>query len=455
MIEQLRATPDPVQLPGPRMPADRGLIALGMLMQLAGIVGVTCAGALAIAALTSGNAASPPVFFLGALCAMRSMFHAAAGTSLVYARGVRARRDIARYVGISVAHSIVVLLFVEQRAVGDAYGLLALGAALLAWPAVVAITFSRPRIDAALGDGLGTLGDFGFESMSLLMAFFGACGAAVGVAIAIELTTSPAALLVSPAGTIILLVACAMIVRSMVQGVSGARGIGGAGYYTATENAGRYYEHVVGSSVTIVAGVFMCAALLGPPATAAVIGGCAGVLSWAWPSIVRRYYREQTFTVFLSGEEPILVRPPDGGVTTWGWLLVAAGTAGLALALGALIAADHVGLARSPWWLVAAALAQLYAGSEMVRMTARIRAVGALAGAFVMGTAIYVGWPIASELAGIETSACAAAVARATGTSYVAIGLILGLGTMIMPTRVPASAATALYWNHARRIHRG
>jgi hypothetical protein len=289
-------------------------------MQLAGTVGVSAAGALAIAALTRGTRAGLPVFFFAILCGVRSMFHAAAGSSLVYARGERTRRDITRYLGIALAQSFVLILFVDQQGFVGPRGVLALGCALLSWPTVLAIAVARPRLSSVIDDRLPTQSDFGFESMSLLMMFFGACGTAVGVALLVELASSPAGLVLTPVGAGLAFVAGTAIIRSAVHTTSGARGVGGAGYYTANDNAGRYYRYGLASSAAIASGVFVCAALFGSAITAAVIAVGAGTLSWAWPGIVRRYYREQNFSVFMSGHEPILVRPPDGGTTTWGWL---------------------------------------------------------------------------------------------------------------------------------------
>lgn len=427
-------------------------------MQLAGLVGVVAAGAVAAAALTWGTRAGLPVFFFAVLCGVRSMFHTAAGTSLVYADGERTRRDISRYLGIALAQSIVLLLFVDQQAAVDARGVLALGCALVVWPTVLAAAFARPRIAAMLERRLPTQSDFGFESMSALMVFFGACGAAIGVALLAELVTSPTELFVAPAGIALLFVACAIVVRSGVQLASGARGVGGAGYYTANENAQRYFRHGLVSTGCIAAGVFACAATYGSPLTALVIGLGAGALLWTWPSIVRRYYREQRFTVFLSGDDPILVRPPDGGAVTWGWLLVAAGTLGATVALAAAAANEAIAFGRSPWWLVAACIAQVWAGAEMVRMTGRIRVAGTLCGVITIFSALYVGWPVASQIAAVGGPDGTAVIARVARTAYVAFGLILGLASVIAPTRVPAPGATALtrgvYSNHAGRLIR-
>src|SRR5688500_9799493 len=100
-------TPDAmvVSLERPGLPRDRGVSGLGLVMQLGGGVGVAVGGLSTMLMIALG---SPLLALCGLLAVMRSAFHRAAGSALLYAP-TTARRAVWVYAVVALLQTVFTL----------------------------------------------------------------------------------------------------------------------------------------------------------------------------------------------------------------------------------------------------------------------------------------------------------------------------------------------------------
>lgn len=376
-----------------RVPADRGLAGLGMLMQLGGSLGVIAAVAVALPAAFHGDRASSIVFFLAALYGVRAAFHRAAGSALLYGTGGHPRRSVLAYVCVAVCHSLVTLLLL-RRYVDDAL-LVRIGALLLAWPVVLATCVSLPRLGRLLRGAVPPPEDHGLTGAAVLMIVLGSAGtlcALLGLAILID-GPSWLGVLGDTAGPIHVagVAVCAvLLLRSVIHVRAGARAASAASL-GAHEACLARYGAVGGATASVVA--LLVAAVVaiatGSIGVVLVAGMCARAALGAWPSILRRLRVERSFDVYLAGDRaPPFRRAPDAGLSALGWLLVAIGAPCVAQALaGALAAGSASWTAALPSGALSGALAGGLAGeSGIVTLGAGWRSL--LVGGLQLGAGI-------------------------------------------------------------------
>jgi hypothetical protein len=454
------------QLAGPRMPADRGLSSLGLLMQLGGSL---LAGYMALLALFPlfagfGGDGALTVFLIGAAGVIRSGFHRAAGGALLYGAPGGAFRPVYTYARVSLIHTFATLLLLNQGGGLPTLVNLTVALLLLAWPVAVLIILSRPRLrELGRDDVLPMAEDLGFEASASLMLVFGLMGSLGALFMLYAAFRGPAGA-PGPDSLVAVGVFAMLLARSVLHAMAGAKGTRGIDSDGATDAAARYFGFGVTSSV-IVGGAALILAMSTPgiglhPAMLILVAAAVYALL-AWPLILRRFYTERNFSALLAGAEgPNHRRAPDAGMTAIGWLLLAVGIFHLCLALPSVLAgADlavlgslddlsvlerfsltHAG--RSPWWSVGIGMTQVWAGLELVHMTDRHRLAATIYGVIGSLVALYLLWPQISRfesLGGIEASPTGA-VASLFGLAF---SLVLPVATAILANRDTMPSARA------------
>jgi hypothetical protein len=468
------------KLVGPRMPADLGLAGLGLLMQLAGTLGLALFTALALipfflpeSALFADGPNSAFLFFGAVGSAIRAATHRAAGSALLYGGTGRPLRTVWTYVAVATLHTAIALAALHQIGLGGP-GLARLGALLLAWPIAVTAIFSAARFRAAARGGASVSEDLGFESTAVLMALFGVVGALVaGLALAYTLQ-APTRYLVSPPILVLTLVLAVLLVRSILQIVAGFKGTAGLSFHAANQGTARYCNFGVLSAILVGSAVFVELFLIGHVPGALLCGATTGALLLAWPAILRRFYAERNFSVLLAGEQaPRFRRAPDAGLTALGWFLLALGALELSNALPAALlgteeaaaallgggeSGDSPLIAHSRWWMVGVASLQLWAAIELIRMTDRFRLAASLYAVVAIAITGYQCWAYFGALDAIlETSAGVGPdfAIRLSIVGHAAFGLVVAAAAFLLANRVATPEAVAHTRGHARKSRRG
>jgi len=413
-------------LAGARMPADHGLAALGLLMQLFGSVFAGVMAFFAMVPILAGGAPNAWVIFvIGALGCVRSIFHRIAGTSLIYgsARGPLYMMNV--YSVISVVQTALTILLLKKYMLVDAPGkmLATFAIILLAWPLAVFLVARWPRLRRFGSEGVPTAEDMGFEGAAVLMTILGVIGVLFAALVIYALTQAEGKILSTPQGMLTMGVFLMLLVRAILHFVAGIKGTAGVDSDGATDAAAKYYNFGVVSSV-IAGGVFLIMLMMEGGGSPGAIKGVVVIISMmvytllVWPLALRRFFTERNFSALLSGSDaPNYRRAPDAGLTALGWLLLATGVYFMAQALPTalfktpfdvttLLRMGHdsgmgdeiAALGRSPWWNVGVCAAQLWAAFELITMSDRYRVAGSAYGVIATVVTIYLQWPMLKML---------------------------------------------------------
>jgi hypothetical protein len=408
------------------MPADHGLAALGLLMQLFGSV---FAGVMAFFAMVPILAGGAPnawvVFVIGAIGCVRSIFHRVAGTSLIYGsqRGPFYFMNV--YTIMSVVQTAITILLLKKYMMVDAPGkaLATFAILLLAWPATLFVVARWQRLRRFASDGVPTSEDMGFEGAAVLMTILGVIGILFALLVIYALTQAEGKILSTPQGMLTMGVFLMLLVRAILHFVAGIKGTAGVDSDGATDAAAKYYNFGVVSSV-IAGGVFLIMLMMEGGGSPGALKGVVVIISMmvfvllVWPLALRRFFTERNFSALLSGSEgPSYRRAPDAGLTALGWLLLATGVYFMAQALPTALfkmpfdpstlltmgrdsgLGDQLsGFGRSPWWNVGVCAAQLWAAVELITMSDRYRVAGSAYGAIATVVTVYLQWPMLKML---------------------------------------------------------
>ncbi|HWM87419.1 MAG TPA: hypothetical protein VNO33_16315 [Kofleriaceae bacterium] len=461
------------QLAGARMPADHGLASLGLIMQLGGSVFAAYMGLLAVMSIFAPGGDAVLVFFACAAGALRSVFHRAAGSALVHGSHGGVFRPIQVYVGTAVAQTVLTLLVV--RHVSDLPGSLMVGLALalLAWPMALLVFTTRPRMRAmAAQSHLPMSEDLGFEGSAALMMLLGLIGTLVASFMLYAGLKLPGGTLANPHQMLLVGVFGMLLARSILHATAGIKGTRGADPDTATSSASRYYTFGVVSSV-ITGGALFILMVMSPSGglhpIMLLFVGLAVYLLLSWPLILRRFYTDRNYSALLAGPDaPSHRRAPDAGLTAVGWLLLGLGLLQLALTLPSALfgkgelsldlfsllgtlQGDDAGMAaygRSGWWSVGTALAQVWAGLELVHMTDRHRMAATVYGAVASLVTLYVMWPQLQDLEAALGATSMGDYGAVASSFHIAISLVLPIGTIILANRNLHPTARARVRSH-------
>lgn len=417
-------------LAGARMPADHGLAALGLLMQLFGSVFAGIMAFYAMIPILSGGApAAWVIFLLGAIGCVRSIFHRMAGTSLIYGSAGGPFRMLDVYTLVAAGQTALTLLLLKKYpmviGVGAMPGkaLVTFAIVLLAWPLTLAVVARWSKLRRFQAEGIPTAEDMGFEGAAVLMTILGVIGVLFAALVIFVLTQAEGRVLSTPQGMLTMGVFLMLLVRAVLHFVAGLKGTAGVDSDGATDAAAKYYNFGVVSSV-ITGGVFLVMLMMQGGGAAmkgiVVIITMMVYLLLVWPLALRRFFTERNFSALLSGSEaPNYRRAPDAGLTALGWLLLATGVYFMAQALpgalfktpfdlsslftlgrgGGMMDEEIAGqLARSPWWNVGVCAAQLWAAIELITMSDRHRLAASAYGAIATVVTVYLQWPMLKML---------------------------------------------------------
>ncbi len=465
----MSAARDQVDLVDARVPADQGLTSLGLLMQLAGGLFTVLCGLMtfvSVLALRNPDHFATWMFVLLGASIVRSVHHRAAGSELLYGRrkiipggetmGVASIAGIRRYVVVAVAHTLLVVAVSRLLLDTPISIALALGAALMIWPAVLIIVLSASRF-RRFHRALPVSEDRGFEGASILMTVLGAAGICISATMVLAFLRLPSAVLQQGPIVLMLLGTGMLLVRSVVHVQAGVAGLGDVSIDRAVERANRYANFGVLSA--FAAGgtmlMFIVAISLDFADLALISGACWALM--AWPLIIRRFFSDRQFDDVMAGDQsPVLHRAPDMGLTALGWLLVAhaavsasvlilhvaAGpfTSGLlaqALALGGTIGT------RSPWWNTGLLVLEAWAGCELIRCSSVSRMIATIYAVVGGAVSVYVSYPMIAMLRD------RAMVALQPSTMLVIVplasALVLPVATLILVNRKIAPTARARF----------
>lgn len=460
-------------LAGARMPADHGLAALGLLMQLFGSVFAGIMAFYAMIPILSGGApAAWVIFVIGAIGCVRSIFHRMAGTSLIYGSSGGPFKLLNAYAIVSVAQTAITLLLLKKyplvMGAAEMPGklLVTFAVLLLAWPVTLFFIARWPRL-RRFQDEVPTSEDMGFEGAAVLMTILGVIGTLFAVLVIYALSQAEGKILSSPQGMLTMGVFLMLLVRAILHLVAGIKGTAGVDSDGATDAAAKYYNFGVVSSV-IAGGVFLVMLMMEGGASGGAMKGIVVIISMMvymlliWPLALRRFFTERNFSALLSGSEaPNYRRAPDAGLTALGWLLLATGVYFMAQALPAALfkmpfdlssifsmgrggleddIAAHLG--RSPWWNVGVAAAQLWAAIELITMSDRFRVAASAYGALATVVTIYLQWPMLKMLKHMGGGGPFAGDSAGT-VMILALSITLPVATLLLVNRNVRPAAQA------------
>lgn len=453
--------PAVTELSSARMPADRGISSLALLMQLGGTVGVVFAALFALSmALSGAGQVTGPLFLVAVLSGIRSAFHRTAGTTLLYGTGSEPMRSVKTYVWLSFGQTALCMLILKKYM--DAEAMAQFAVFFLGWPAAVFVFFSQKKVKELIKDGVPHAEDYGFEGAAVLMTLFGIVGTLfAGYMLKILLDDTDAAF-ATPASGIMVLIFIALVARSVIHTLAGLKGISGADFDECNATAGRYYNYGIVSSICIGVTLFVVVLMTAQSIGAAlVLGGITTPLLLAWPQILKRLYGERNFHVYLAGSEAqTYQRAPDAGLIALGWTLIALGTIGLGFALaeallGAALTEEELWLivqtsgqgglehaTRSPWWSVGVGALELWAGIELVRMSERHKLAAMIYGVVSIAVVMYLVWPAIDGLGGLfEASFDGSTVVKQSLFLLTSFPLVLAIGTIVLVNRVTVPSA--------------
>lgn len=462
----------PVDLVDAGVPADQGLSALGMLMQLAGSVLAAYVSLFAFILLFSlsgrgggGGSETMFMFLILGLCIGRSLLHRSAGATLLYGdpniQGGR-MRGVQRYITFALAQSAIlgVLIKFKFEAPGKVAFAVAVGLAL--WPGLLAGMLALPRF-RRFKDELPITEDKGFEGASILMTVLGLCGLIGVVAALILCVKMPGGQLTKGVNILLPLSLILLVVRSVLHVQAGLSGLRETSVDKSVELANRYANFGVISSFCVGGALllFIMAQAMSVVGLTVVCGVAWMLL--AWPMIVRRFFSDRQFADLLAGDQaPVHRRSPDAGLTWLGWLLIAyaAMTASFVIPQlilgvdggfgggrhrGGMDPTDMMGIfasvgLRSIWWSVGLLALQGWAGFELVRMSPHSRMIATVFGAAGVAITVYINWPMMQMLRHGGMGAT-----DVVALAPLALALVLPVATLLLVNRKIAPTAQARF----------
>jgi hypothetical protein len=457
-----------------RVPADRGLSGLGLIMQLSGsLFGAITAlyGVIALIELSrvSRYERSDSSLLLYALLlagsgVTRSLLHRQAGVDLIF--GSQPFQSVKRYLIAAIVNTCAWLFVASTKMHAPAEMMVILISALLAWPVVLTVALNLPAF-RSMADRVPTGEDKGFEGASLLMLIFGTLGLiATGLALYMMWQLPAGARSSGPfiLGVISLLV---LLVRSGIHVSAALTGLRETRLDLAVGAVNRYGDFGVIASF-VAGGCFLLAVMTEAMSVEALIGiSCMVWMLLAWPLTIRRFFSERQFADMMANEGNAGEhrRAPDLGLTTLGWFLLAGAVVALSMRLPMvlLLPSDSQDLSsmgngagplfallggmagKSPWFGIGVSALQLWAGIELIRMSELHRIAATAFGVAAGAVSIYEAWPLLSNLGLVLHGGPEGVVALAV----IAIALLIPGITIFAANRSHVPAATARYTSGA------
>jgi len=407
------AEPKIAPLAGANMPADRGLSGLGLLMQMSGSVFLAYGAFMVMLPMLSGPGAGDgrmKMLMVALLCVVRSSFHRAAGSALLYGNPKGPLHQVKVYIGVALAQSAA-LFFLLGDIMPTKMGIY-LVAVLVAWPVTLAIVLSQPRF-RDLGDSLERAEDMGFESAAVMMTIFGILGAMTSGLVIVTVYQAPFFSLGDVPSFLWMGVIGMLFFRSVLHARAGLQGCKGVRAERASESAARYFNFGIMSAI-IASAILMLQMIMQVGTLHFAIFATVGVLGYlllTWPLLLRNFYTDRNFSILIEDQE-VTRRAPDSGLTALGWILLGLGSMGLVANLGTIFLLDgsFQGMdmmmlsslsdpgAHSAWWSVGLAALQTVAGYELVRMSPRHKLMTTIYGGVSVVVTLYLWWPLLKQI---------------------------------------------------------
>lgn len=460
--------PTHVNLVDAGVPADQGLSALGMLMQLAGNVLAAYIALITFGMLFEmrggGSSQTLWIFLILGLSIGRSLMQRSAGSTLLYGdpniQGGR-MRGVQRYIKFALVQSLLLVLIIKFKFGAETKLAFAAFVGLALWPAVLAGLLTLPRFKR-FNDELPLTEDKGFEGASILMTVLGSCGLIAGGTALFVLFQMPARELQHGASVVLILSLCLLVVRSIMHVQAGVSGLRETSVDRSVELANRYANFgviaafCVGGATTL----WVMSSAMNVAGLAIVCGMCWMLL--AWPMIVRRFFSDRQFADLLAGDNaPVHRRAPDAGATWLGWFLIAHcalmmsfivpqaimgaggdfGGRGSPLGIDGMMSVFGQTGFRSVWWSIGLYGLQGWAGFELVRMSAQSKTIASVFGAVGIAITLYINWPL---LKALEHSGGRLGES-AVRFGPLALALVIPVATLILVNRKIAPTAQARF----------
>jgi hypothetical protein len=449
------------------VPADHGLSSLGLIMQLGGSVaaaGTALAMFVMVFAMRSGAGDGMLwTFAVLALCVTRSMYHRLAGTEMLY--GSRPGYDgattahpfagVRRYIIAAVIQTAITALIASLRLGLSGKAVLGLSLGMLVWPAVLGALTMTPRFRRLARIPVGE--DKGFEGAAILMTVLGLCGAA-GTGYVLIASFDNGRLLAQGPGVLMMLALLVLLIRSVLHVQAGLSGLRETSVDRAVERANRYASFGV-ISAFCATGAMMLVLLterFDLAALAIVAGSCWMLM--VWPLAIRRFFSDRQFAEVLAGDQAAVHRrAPDAGLTGLGWLLIGhaafvamnvvpalVGGGGAGERLGSLFTLGEAAIGTgSIWWHVGLVLLELWAGLELIKMSAHHRVIALAYGAVGVALTLYLHGPALEHIAFARGALLTPAFLMFVST--VTAQIVLSLASVLLVLRQIAPTARARF----------
>ena len=456
------------RLVDPNVPADQGLSALGLLMQLGGSVfaGIGALGLFSFLILAGrargGGSELGMYIILLAACVTRSIFHRQAGVDLLYRRSTfegtaSPLAGLRRYILVAVIHTALFALLLKAKFHAPGKQIVAISLGFLTWPAILAVMLQLPRFKRYETE-LPVSEDKGFEGAAIIMTVLGTCGVLAGAVILYFMLDNSEALLKQTEGLILLAAMVLLFIRSIFHVQAGIAGIRETSVDRVVERTNRYANFGI-IAAFCAAGAFLLTIMMDKPdpSALALISGVCWLLL-AWPMIIRRFYSERQFGDLMAGDAAAVHRrAPDAGLTSLGWFLLVWAAGSASSLIPQLIASEGGGgfgdmsqmmsmmASRgtgSIWWPAAVIALQGWAGFELIRMSAPSRIVASAYGAFAVFVTLVLQWDTIKHLKSFDLGRGPGAILM-YGT--VAMALVVPVATLVLVNRKITPTATARY----------
>ena len=418
-----------------RKSTDKGLSGLGLIMQLVGgmmTAVAACYGMLiVIMMLQTGmrGGGGTIVLWLFAIIGTslaRSVLHAAAGKRLLYDGPGTPLSALNRYITVSFVQTGVVAAAIL---INDGPAKMMLGVALLlaAWP-IALLVIAKPKIEE-FGGEVPMADDKGFDGAAILLLLFGSIGVGISAIFLLGWMEWPGEIKGTLLGMGMLVAFVMLMIRSILHLRAGVRGTSATHMAETADAAAKYGNFGVLASL-VTGGVFFLGFITQVPGRAP--GGVivmmlmmVAMISWVllvWPLTVRRFFGERQFATMMEQNASTLQQSPDRGLPTLGWLLLAFGVFALSTGLFGVLFGEldnersmrrmgrgdpFEGLmgglmgntgGKSPWFGIGVAALQIWAGVELIGMTARYKIAAMAYGVVAGAIALYIYLPLLGDL---------------------------------------------------------
>jgi hypothetical protein len=458
-----------------RVPADRGLSGLGLIMQLAGglFAAVTCA--VGVSGIIEASKSGPYersdssllmwILLLAGTGAARSLIHRSAGAELIY--GQQPFAGIKKYFVASLVNTGAWLAFLGGKGHAPGFILVPVLMLLISWPLVLLVMSNSPGF-RDMADKVPAGEDKGFEGASLLMLMFGLLGL-IGTSLVLYTTWtgSPSEAHSDGRFMMIVIAMVVLVIRSAIHVSSAVTGLRETRLDQVVAAVNRYCDFGVVASF-IAGGALLLSVMMLAADVSALVG--ISCIVWAllvWPLTLRRFFGERQFADLMAqadGGAPHH-RAPDLGLTTIGWFLFAQAVTALAFNLPLVLMAPGGGELRdtgimesmlsfitgggaqghSPWWTIGLSALQLWAGFELIRMSELHRIAATAFGVVTAAITIYFWWPMISHMSEISRESGGLGFGSTFSFGTLALQLTVPLVTLFAANRSHVPAATARF----------